>query len=693
MNYLELFKKFYLEIVLVNLPSYRAHFNENNFDGNINELIVEFHNSYGFNPFDIDNFQQIIDLLKQNREPFNTYSDKKGTNIPNAILNTHYVNFLKFKDKREFVDLQDLVNNLHSAFGKFSKTFQQERVKFNGNSRVASNHEIFGDVRNDLWTINKGSEQELQFHIFKGDAKIGYGLGFNAQKSQNNLQPIENVSKFVRAFIQNKVKIEKLLIGYDFRENSLQDLIDIEEGDFILYGKEVPLYKGHGAFSLSDLDFLQIYYDLRYRQFAAYKSIFDNAINSNESLSATLKKNKMKSILEYKKQIILQGPPGTGKTREAKLLAKEMLELSDLKDLENNEQFKLVQFHPSYTYEDFVRGIVAKPNPDGDGIVYEADNKTIGLFAKKALDNFLASKGVTNNRVGFEGRFKVLLDNINNTIDSGEIFKFGEKSVAEIISVGNDNLIYSFPKRKDIKYKLLFSDIEKVFKNRAEIKIPIDLRDKEKDYQLKMKGKYPYYYMILKMMEEIDDLPEVKINLEIQKNYILIIDEINRANLSSVLGELIYALEYRNEAVESMYELDGSNQLTLPPNLFIIGTMNTADRSVGHIDYAIRRRFAFVDILPENLKETQGLDSFDDVLFNKVASLFETNLSQEFNKEDVQLGHSYFIDKSDEGGSMDIRLEYEIKPILLEYVRDGILIGKTREGGSEMDIATYIKSL
>ena len=97
------------------------------------------------------------------------------------------------------------------------------------------------------------------------------------------------------------------------------------------------------------------------------------------------------------------------------------------------------------------------------------------------------------------------------------------------------------------------------------------------------------------------------------------IDEINRANLSSVLGELIYALEYRGEAVESMYEVEGSNKIILPPNLYIIGTMNTADRSVSQIDYAIRRRFAFVDVLPKVLEETDEETKFDEVLFNKVA--------------------------------------------------------------------------
>lgn len=108
--------------------------------------------------------------------------------------------------------------------------------------------------------------------------------------------------------------------------------------------------------------------------------------------------------------------------------------------------------------------------------------------------------------------------------------------------------------------------------------------------------------------------------------------------------------------------------------------MNTADRSVGHIDYAIRRRFAFVDILPKDLSEEEGI-SFDKQLFEKVAQLFDNNLSTEFKKKDVQLGHSYFINKKDQedGVPMYMRLEYEIKPILLEYVKDGVLIGENIE--------------
>ena len=255
-------------------------------------------------------------------------------------------------------------------------------------------------------------------------------------------------------------------------------------------------------------------------------------------------------ILEHKKQIILQGPPGTGKTYSAKKIANQFIGEN------NKDKIKIVQFHPSYSYEDFVRGISAK-NVDGK-IAYQTENKVLAKFAQNALES----------------------------------------------------------------------------------KTP----------------------------------------------HVLIIDEINRANLPVVLGELIYALEYRGEAVETMYTLEnGDNKITIPENLYIIGTMNTADRSVSHIDYAIKRRFAFVDVLPDeepinnkNAKE----------IFKKVSDLFVKDkdgkkvnsewLALDFNFKDVQLGHSYFILKDgteeEQNSELSIRLKYEIMPILREYVKDGLLL-------------------
>lgn len=151
------------------------------------------------------------------------------------------------------------------------------------------------------------------------------------------------------------------------------------------------------------------------------------------------------------------------------------------------------------------------------------------------------------------------------------------------------------------------------------------------------------------------------------KKYVLIIDEINRANLPAVLGELIYALEYRNQAVNTLYPIAEDYKITLSDNLYIIGTMNTADRSVGHIDYAIRRRFAFINVLPD----INVVPDYAKLHFETVASLFTKDyLTSDFKRNDVQIGHSYFLGNEKE---LSLKIKNEVIPILMEYVTDGVL--------------------
>jgi len=304
------------------------------------------------------------------------------------------------------------------------------------------------------------------------------------------------------------------------------------------------------------------------------RAIINNLLKNISSLESELTQMDSINVLLNKKQIILQGPPGTGKTYTAKDMAEQIIHGSISEDkqeqkkrLDESGQFKLVQFHPSYSYEDFVRGITAK-SEDG-GIVYETENKTLALFADIAQQNVLSTSA--------------------------------------------------------------------------------------------------------------------KADKSALNKYVLIIDEINRANLPSVLGELIYALEYRDESVETMYAFEGNRNIVIPSNLYIIGTMNTADRSVGHIDYAIKRRFAFVDVLPNEavIRNEKAKELFEIVakLFAKEENGELSNsifLASDFDYKDVQLGHSYFILKNgsieEQKKELEMRLQYEIIPILDEYVKDGLLL-------------------
>ena len=560
---------------------------------------------------------------------------------------------LEFDKKISFYDLQDLVLKQKST----------EEDYFTFAKRIWS---LIANKKPKYWLYNPGEKADKWEEFYNEDIMaIGW----------DELEDLEN-------YTDRKSILEALIENYDGREDQRNNVSAIDDfcngenkiniGDIVIVKKGTKTLLGYGRVT-SDY-----YYDENREEFLhcrevewfkkgewevdvnlPRKTLTDIALEKaryllnimNENTS-NQENNHIMELLKYKPQIILQGPPGTGKTREAKRIARALLGLAEDIPLEGNEQFKLIQFHPSYSYEDFVRGIVAKPNEEGDGIVYTADNKVLAEFANRAqkslqeclerqskpinwedFRDFLQDKKKKNKEVYFSD--KVKLDRIENYKDGHSALYFLVKKNEDWMP--NEAMIH--------------------FSNFSQENLDDNFENFYTNYD---RG---YWESITNYFINWFKQPEP---------FVLIIDEINRANLSAVLGELIYALEYRGEAVQSMYTIDDDNSLVLPPNLYIIGTMNTADRSVGHIDYAIRRRFAFVNVLPEDLTSELG-NQFESVLFAKVTNLFNTNLSSEFKKEDLQLGHSYFIT---EHIPINIRWEYEIKPILLEYVKDGILIGE-----------------
>lgn len=158
------------------------------------------------------------------------------------------------------------------------------------------------------------------------------------------------------------------------------------------------------------------------------------------------------------------------------------------------------------------------------------------------------------------------------------------------------------------------------------------------------------------------------------KKFFLLIDEINRADVATVFGELIYALEYRNEAIETPYEVEKSSKITVPDNLYIIGTMNTADKSVGNIDYAIRRRFIFFDLLPNADAIENG---YAQTVFLCVNEFIKTSINTQYRANDFLIGHTYFLlpekKKINSEKLINYRMEYQVLPILREYYIDGII--------------------
>lgn len=400
-----------------------------------------------------------------------------------------------------------------------------------------------------------------------------------------------------------------------------------------------------------------------------------NYINSMEH-------SKYIDLLKYKKQIILQGPPGTGKTYTAKDIAEQMItgsvnpdKTEQKKILESSGQFVLIQFHPAYTYEDFVRGITAK-SVDGQ-IEYVTENKILADFADKAQKNFIATQkdeAELSKEQKIEQLLEEFAEHIQDKIDEDEEYKITE-SVA-IIGVEEDAFRYSG--KWKVSQRMKFKDLVK-----AQLKEVTARKEFKKVEGISGLARHhvTYFYNVLeKFQERYKEALASKETLEVAKpklkDYILLIDEINRANLPAVLGELIYALEYRGESVNSIYAIDGDASIIIPENLFIIGTMNTADRSIGHIDYAIRRRFAFENLLPNvDIIETNKGKEY----FRIVENLFNNDsLSSDYknSKEDVQIGHSYFMGEEE---NLTMRMNYEVIPILREYLKDGIFREEVRE--------------
>lgn len=214
--------------------------------------------------------------------------------------------------------------------------------------------------------------------------------------------------------------------------------------------------------------------------------------------------------------------------------------------------------------------------------------------------------------------------------------------------------------------------------------------------EVKADGGLPSYNSVNRILGKIAEFAKIAENANPDEPpiFYLIIDEINRANIATVFGELIYGLEYRDSKVSTPYEVEDkvsipvsrTKDIVLGKNLFIIGTMNTADKSIDSIDYAIRRRFLFVDSPADrnvviscyqNASENEDENSIELLVFDAVQAIFdnESYFNNEYQKSDVRLGHTYFLRKRKERYEEDFveRFVFQIIPILREYVKDGIL--------------------
>lgn len=381
--------------------------------------------------------------------------------------------------------------------------------------------------------------------------------------------------------------------------------------------------------------------------------------------------------MEFALNQILFGPPGTGKTyntiNKAVAIVDNLKESamnvyyegrSDLKerfdellieDWENpNGQIGFVTFHQSMSYEDFIEGIKPGLN-DEQNVIYDIEPGVFKMMASIARDNWLDANKGTKEQLSFEESFT----KFKEEWQENQEMKFPLKRE------GSEYTILGFTK-SSIKFKkasggtghtLSISTLRDYFYKRREIR---------------QTGVGIYYPAILDKLKSYQ--PSLIVEKE-EKNYVLIIDEINRGNVSQIFGELITLIEEdkrlgKGEALEVTLPYS-KEKFGVPPNLHIIGTMNTADRSVEALDAALRRRFNFEEMPPKplliategKLKEQKGiLDTVDlQLLLKTINKRIEKLLDK-----DHQIGHSYFMSVS-KLSELKEAFQNKIIPLLQEY--------------------------
>lgn len=585
---------------------------------------------------------------------------------------------------KNFKNLVDVINQRLNKT-QFSNDFAYKRKELAALGKCPRRDILFKYEDNTRdWAINEGGGTEVQYHIFLRENFIGFGIGFNVQyvPFANSKSPLEYIKPFIEAFLQlrdNNLVTNLTDKGYQIPKG----IENPKYGEYYLFGKQIPLTNGE----LDDRYLDEIISDIQNELFNLYINIFikRNEIMSRDELNQQKMElvENMNTIVENKKNIIIQGAPGTGKTYTTASLALRILGDSTIypthaKLMETYEQkrkegqIEFVTFHQSMDYEDFVEGL--KPIMDEDelsGIHYKIE---AGIF--KRICDKARKETFSDTEDNFEESWEKLITDID---DKGSIeissLTYAKKFTV-VLNTNGDGLVDRIPNdgNRTVGYSRFYNhdQLYNVYRG-----LPGTPKGGHDNYR-----KAIIYYM--RQNYGLRPYSEGHTNNTNIKKYVLIIDEINRGNVSKIFGELITLLETNKRTpvgeklTDNMHPIIvtlpySKQEFSVPSNLYIIGTMNTTDRSVGSIDYAVRRRFAFVtlksDIRVIEQNNTGETLKMSIRLYNAVHHFLEKN-KLDLDIDDLMVGHSYFLCNNEE--ELRLNWQYEIYPLLNEYYRDGI---------------------
>ncbi|EOH2338911.1 AAA family ATPase [Campylobacter jejuni] len=428
-----------------------------------------------------------------------------------------------------------------------------------------------------------------------------------------------------------------------------------------------------------------------------FKIIKDN-INNNISLNQ-----------------ILYGSPGTGKTYhtidKALEILGENLESRDEKKAKfdeyvKNGQIVFTTFHQSYGYEEFVEGI--KPRIDSKEnskeIEYEIKDGIFKELCEKALDNYensILNTDELNKKIELKEKVENFLNWLLETNEPIGKTKGGNFFVVEI-----DNktiVIYSEGvERFDGIFNLNLSIFMELLKCKDEFNNATEMFKKvfNRDYADRT---HTYYFNLVKKFKAYEE-KQLTAKIENNKNndnslkpYIIIIDEINRGNVSKIFGELITLIE-PSKRIGEKEELKvtlpySGEEFGVPKNVYIIGTMNTADRSITSLDTALRRRFEFIEMMPDVSKLSMDCEGIN---LQELLKAINTRIEYLLDREKT-IGHAFFIGVENLNDLKKV-FQNKIIPLLQEYFyNDYALINAVLNKNDMLEISVenkdYLKNM
>ena len=391
-------------------------------------------------------------------------------------------------------------------------------------------------------------------------------------------------------------------------------------------------------------------------------------------------RNPYSSMLIESKNLIFRGAPGTGKSYLAKEIAADIISNGYFDDYtllsdEQKKQVEFVQFHPSYDYSDFVEGLRPKVNDDGT-MGFELQDGIFKKFVARARKNYedsQKSRETVEKEISVQESMTEFFSGIELGVDTFQTINGNEFTIT---NVDDRHINISIPGNATVnKLTLNLDEVRKMLESGQKF-------EKIKDITTFF-GKsfatqaYSYDFAIYKAIRACKSTAsKAKAKQEELKKYIFIIDEINRGEISKIFGELFFAIDpgYRGRAGEistqySNLHSDPDEKFYIPENVYIIGTMNDIDRSVDSFDFAMRRRFRFVELkADERLEMLASLENeeLESEAIRRMAALNKEIAGVEDLNENYQIGASYFL-KLKTLDFDQLWTDY-LQPLLQEYI-------------------------